>query len=124
MDRPNRSAERCSLYEDLQVSYEGIAGEIAVHVPDLSSRGMFINTSEDFPEGSVLRVCFLLPRTKVYISARAEVRYCLPEEGVGVEFIHLEEDQRAAIEHELTARCCPYETCLHESSGEVSASAQ
>jgi len=106
--------ERYSLYEDLQVCYEGFSDEIDVRVPDLSSRGMFINTRQDLPTGAVLRLSFLLPRTKVYISARAEVRHNLPGEGVGVEFVNLEPDQKESIERELSTPICTDRRCERE----------
>ena len=102
MKKNGRSAERYSLYEDLRIRYEGHAREIAIRAPDLSTRGMFINTAEVFPEGAVLRTSFVLPRTGVRIQTRAEVRYCLPAVGIGIEFIRLDPEQTAAIERELS----------------------
>jgi hypothetical protein len=111
MDSPSRSAERYSLYENLRISYEGFTRDIPVHVPDLSTNGMFINTALCFPEGAVIRVSFLLPRTKTKIDARAEVRYCIPGSGVGLEFVNLEDEKERAIELELSSRLCPYAHC-------------
>lgn len=109
MNRIHRSADRYSLYDNLQICYEGFTNEIPVRVPDLSTLGMFINTSLTFPEGAVLRVKFLLPRTNTQICARGEVRYCLPGVGVGVEFINLEREYVESIERELSARTVPEE---------------
>jgi hypothetical protein len=111
MDSPSRSAARYSLYEDLQVSYEGFSRDIPVHVPNLSTTGMFVNTALSLPEGAILRLNFLLPRTNVHISARAEVRYCLPGAGLGLEFINLEDDKEKAIELELSSPLCTHPRC-------------
>jgi len=104
MSQSNRATQRHSLYENLLVSYEGFAGAVSTRVPDLSTSGMFFHCAEQYPEGAVLRVRFLLPCTNVQIEARAEVRHCVAGVGVGVEFIHLDDEQSAAIEHELSYR--------------------
>jgi len=98
---PNRSFERFNSYRDLQVNYEGYSEEIPVRVPDISTRGMFINTPHQFPQGAVLNVKFILTRSNTEIFARAEVRYNLPGVGVGVEFIDIAPEQQKAIEEEL-----------------------
>jgi hypothetical protein len=46
---PNRQFERFTSYRDLQVNYEGYSEEIPVRVPDIGTRGMFINTPHQFP---------------------------------------------------------------------------
>lgn len=98
---PNRQFERYNNYRDLQVNYEGYSEEIPVRVPDISTRGMFINTPHQFPQGAVLNVKFILTRSNTEITARAEVRYNLPGVGVGVEFIDISPECQKAIEDEL-----------------------
>ena len=98
---PNRQFERFTSYRDLQVNYEGYSEEIPVRVPDISTRGMFINTPHQFPQGAVLNVKFILTRSNTEISARAEVRYNLPGVGVGIEFIDISPEAQKAIEDEL-----------------------
>ena len=98
---PNRQFERFNSYRDLQVNYEGYSEEIPVRVPDISTRGMFINTPHQFPQGAVLNVKFILTRSNTEITARAEVRYNLPGVGVGVEFTEIALEAQAAIEEEL-----------------------
>ena len=97
---PPRQAERYAQYRELSIVYEGANLDLPVRAPDISIHGMFINTAQKFPEGAVLRICFRLSRTKFLISARGEVRYCLPGVGIGVEFIGLPEDAQRAIEQE------------------------
>lgn len=96
-----RAAERYSSLRDLQVSYEGHSDTIVTRLPDISTRGMFINTSKHFPEGAVLSVRFRLARTGVEVQSRCEVRYCLDGVGVGVEFINISSKAVWAIEKEL-----------------------
>jgi hypothetical protein len=95
-----RAAQRVSSLRDLSVTYEGHSEDIALRPPDISARGMFINTTKHFPEGAVLNVQFRLGLSGVQISTRAEVRYCLKGVGVGVEFLNLSPDAVKAIEEE------------------------
>jgi len=96
-----RLARRISSLRELSVTYEGHSEEVALRPPDVSTRGMFINTSRNFPEGAVLNVQFRLGQTGAEIVTRAEVRYCLPGVGVGVEFVDISEEAVRAIEKEI-----------------------
>lgn len=97
-----RAALRFPALRDLTVLYEGSSHPISPRAPDISTRGMFINTNEAFPQGAVLRLSFRLPRSQHLIETRCEVRYCLPGVGVGVEYVDLDESARLAIEDELS----------------------
>lgn len=99
-----RQCERYASYRDLAIIYEGRTEQVPVRVPDISSRGMFINTPKALPEGAVLKVCFRLTRLQTEVSARAEVRYSLPGVGIGIEFIEISPEARRAIEEELGGR--------------------
>lgn len=96
-----RDNSRHSGYKDLSIVFEGSSQAIPVRVPDISTRGMFINTARYFPQGAVLKVGFRLARTNVEILVRAEVRYCLEGVGIGIEFIDISDEQQDAIEAEL-----------------------
>jgi hypothetical protein len=96
-----RSALRVSSLCDLSVSYEGYSENIQTRPPDISTRGMFINTSRSFPEGAVLNVQFRLAKTGAEVRTRCEVRYCLPGVGVGVEFVEISREGVEAIEKEI-----------------------
>lgn len=98
---PARQYNRYSPYRDLQMKYEGRSEDVPLRVPDLSEHGMFINTPREFPEGSVLKLKFMLTRTGYLVTARGEVRYCLPGIGIGVEFFEISEESREAISEEL-----------------------
>ena len=96
----NREVTRRQLLDDLSIVYEGSSEEIQVHLPDLSTRGMFIPTRRLFPVGSILKVQFRLPRSNFQVRTRAEVRH-LTESGIGVEFVELSPDALQAIEAEI-----------------------
>jgi PilZ domain len=96
-----RTAARISTLRELSVTYEGYSEEVALRPPDISRRGMFINTSRDFPEGAILHVHFRLGQTGAAVNARAEVRYCLAGVGVGIEFVEIPGEALAAIDREI-----------------------
>src|SRR5689334_22812134 len=88
---------RHSCCADLQVVYEGFGRHVEVRAPDISPQGMFINTPQAFPQGTVLKIRFRLGHSGRLIQARSEVRYCLPGVGVGVEFVDITDEMRNAI---------------------------
>ncbi|OFV90929.1 MAG: hypothetical protein A3G76_13170 [Acidobacteria bacterium RIFCSPLOWO2_12_FULL_65_11] len=100
---PARVSERYAAYRDLAISYEGFSDTILVRAPDISVSGMFINTAKIFPEGAVVKVRFNLSRTMHQVHARAEVRYCLPGVGIGIEFVEISDADRMAIQDELAS---------------------
>ena len=99
--RINRQSERYWPLRELSLTYEGHSENIPVRPPDLSSRGMFINTASHFPEGAVLNLRFRLARSDFVVSTRCEVRYCLPGVGIGVEFVQIPPEAVRAIEREI-----------------------
>jgi hypothetical protein len=99
--RPLRAGVRFSHLRELSLVYEGHGEVISIRPPDISTQGMFINTSTQFPEGSVLKLRFRLTRSAVEILARGEVRYCLPGVGIGVEFVQMAPEFVRAIEREV-----------------------
>lgn len=96
-----RSSPRVHSLREIAIAYEGQDEQIVVKPPNLSKRGMFINTSRSFPEGAVLNLKFSLVLTGAEIQTRSEVRYCQPGVGVGVEFIGLAEEATKMIEREI-----------------------
>lgn len=96
-----RSSPRVQALREIAIAYEGQDEQIVVKPPNLSKRGMFINTSRSFPEGAVLNLRFSLVLTGAEIQTRSEVRYCQPGVGVGVEFIGLPAEATKMIEREI-----------------------
>jgi hypothetical protein len=97
----SRGLARHPHLRELSMTYEGHNESVSIHPPDISAKGMFINTATRFPEGSVLKLRFRLARTGVEIATRCEVRYCLPGVGVGVEFLDLPPECASVIEKEI-----------------------
>jgi hypothetical protein len=89
------------LYHDLKIVYDGMTDVVDRRSPDLSTSGMIVNTAHPYPTGVQIRLRFDLLRTKVFVQAMGDVRYCLPGIGIGVLFVNLPESTRAAIEKEL-----------------------
>lgn len=98
---PSREAERFATYRGLNLIYEGRSERMEVRAPDISPKGMFIHIPTQFPEGAVIKVEFWLSRSGHHIKARAEVRYCLPGVGIGVEFVDITDEDRVLIENEI-----------------------
>ena len=96
-----RSSPRVYSLREITISYEGQNEEILVRPPNLSKRGLFINTSRMFPEGAVLNLRFALVLTGAEIHTRCEVRYCQQGVGIGVEFIGLPPESSKMIEREI-----------------------
>jgi len=92
---------------NLCVTYEGSTEDITLRSPDISAKGMFINTPDHLPEGAVLRVSFQLPRSNFRVVARCEVRYCLPGVGIGVEFFEISPEAQRAIQDEIETNELP-----------------
>lgn len=96
-----RSSPRVHTISGIVLNYEGQSDLTYVRSPDVSTRGMFVSTTRRFPEGAILNVKFRLALTGASISARGEVRYCLPGVGIGLEFTALDPESRQRIEREV-----------------------
>jgi hypothetical protein len=96
-----RLALRIHSIRQIAVQYEGTEERIISRVPDVSTTGMFINTSRQYAEGAVLNLSFCLALSGLEVHARGEVRYSLPGVGVGVQFIDISENASHSIEREI-----------------------
>jgi len=96
-----RNSPRVHSLGGISLNYEGHSEEVAARPPDVSARGMFINTARNFPEGAVLNLKFLLSLSGAEIQTRCEVRYCLKGVGIGVEFVGISPDAVEEIEREI-----------------------
>jgi len=97
----SRKDARYPQLSELSMTYEGYSEDIVLRAPDLSPHGMFVNTSREFAEGSVLKLRFRLSRSGVLVQTRCEVRFCLKGVGVGVEFVGITPEFVHAIEDEI-----------------------
>jgi hypothetical protein len=96
-----RFSNRVHSLREISISYEGGTQVVSIRPPDVSTRGMFVNTSEKFLEGAVLNLRFRLDLSGAEVQARGEVRYCIPSVGVGIEFIAMSQKGIRAIEKEI-----------------------
>jgi hypothetical protein len=96
-----RLALRIHSIRQIAVQYEGTEERIISRVPDVSTTGMFINTSRQYAEGAVLNLSFCLALSGLEVQARGEVRYSLPGVGVGVQFVDIAENAIHSIEREI-----------------------
>src|ERR1700741_5166615 len=97
----HRADARVQSLRRISLNYEGHSEQVEARPPDLSARGMFINTARNFPEGAVLNLKFLLSLSGVEIRTRCKVRYCLKGVGIGVEFVGISPDAVEEIEREI-----------------------
>lgn len=101
LDRRARCYPRMQSVSELSLNYEGETEVIHVRPPDISTGGIFVNTTRELPEGAVVTVRCKLAHSGIQVSARGEVRYCLKGVGVGVEFVGISSDSVRAIEREI-----------------------
>ena len=99
----HRDVERHVMFCRMASIYEGKADGVPVHPPDLSTRGMFINTLDQLLVGSVLQLQFRLALTGIQVAVEAEVRHIVEGVGVGVEFVNLSVGAERSIEREIQA---------------------
>jgi hypothetical protein len=81
-----------------EVNVEGFGGELAKasRICDLSVSGAFIEAFTVAPEGTRLHLEFAIGESRV--QGTAEVRYSVPQIGMGVRFLDLGDEERKAIE--------------------------
>jgi hypothetical protein len=96
-----RNDPRLAQLREIHMTYEGAENRISLHPPDISTRGMFVNTAVHFQEGAVVNLRFRLSRSNVVVQTRGEVRYCLAGIGIGVQFIDMRPEAIRAIEKEV-----------------------
>ena len=96
-----RLAPRISSMRDLSVTYEGHSEDVALRPPDISTRGMFINTNRNFPGGRRSQ-CAVLSRAlgRCDQHARGGSVLFAGRRG-GVEFVDISADAVQAIEKEI-----------------------
>jgi hypothetical protein len=66
-----RLEPRISSLRELSATYDGRNEDVALRPPDVSTRGIFIDTTRNFPEGAVLKVRFRLGLSREEIRCRA-----------------------------------------------------
>src|SRR5215471_8529496 len=80
-----------------EVDCEGLGvGRLATRINDLSTTGAFIDSMTCYAPGTTLRLRFQV--NDILITTTAEVRYTVPQTGMGVMFISLTIQEKAALE--------------------------
>ena len=79
-----------------QIQYEG--GTFLGLSRNISLGGIFVETSESRPIGSMLELRFHLDDGDPIIAARGEVAYVVPKRGIGVRFIDILKGEQDRIE--------------------------
>ena len=104
--RDRRDAKRVSYICEIECEAESeVAGStrITTRLCDLSLSGAFIDSTTSFAPGTVLILTFQAAEVKI----SAEVRYEMPEGGMGVRFVGLTLDQTAALERLIEGERLP-----------------
>ena len=94
MSKERRNAKRISYL--CEVEWEGNGRRVNTRVNDLSRTGAFIDSMTCFAVGSTLKIKFRI--RDVDIETIAEVRYAMPQVGMGVRFLNLTPEHIAALE--------------------------
>jgi hypothetical protein len=101
MEREKRTAKRISYICEVECIGEDIPC-LKTRLNDMSTSGVFIDSMICFAVGSVLRLKFSI--NDVLIETTGEVRYCMPQIGMGVRFIDLSAEHREIIESLVEGR--------------------
>ncbi len=101
-DSGKRGALRVSYHCEVEC-YGTATSPLSPRISDLSVTGAFIDSMTELPVGARVNLKFTLPTGAIAVAA--EVVHSMPHFGMGVRFLDLSEEQRAAIErivHEPT----------------------
>ena len=90
-----RQSKRITYICEVECETDG-AHRITTRVNDISLTGMFIDSMTSFAVGRVLKLKFRVKDR--LIETMGEVRYSMPQVGMGVRFINLNAEQRALLE--------------------------
>ena len=103
-DEPGREErrhyDRSRLIVD--VFFDGSDATAVASTKDISVGGLYMNTQQELPEGSLLTL--RLPFAEGDVVVNAEVVYSNPGRGVGARFHGLSERSRAIIERALAGQ--------------------
>lgn len=90
-----RHSKRITYICEVECETDG-AHRITTRINDISLTGMFIDSMTSFAVGRVLKLKFRVKDR--LIEAMGEVRYSMPQVGMGVRFINLNAEQTAVLE--------------------------
>lgn len=90
-----RESKRISYVCEVECEGAGL-NNLATRINDLSTTGAFIDSMTCYAPGTHLKLRFRIH--DAWIETPAEVRYTMPQMGMGVRFLGLEPDSLAALE--------------------------
>jgi hypothetical protein len=90
-----RESKRISYLCEVECEGLGV-GRLATRINDLSITGAFIDSMTCYSPGSTLRLRFHL--NNIPVATIAEVRYTIPQTGMGVRFLSLDPRAQEALE--------------------------
>jgi hypothetical protein len=94
--KERREAKRVSYICEVECQGIGI-NRLATRITDLSTTGAFIDSMTCFTQGTILKIKF---RVKgIPIETDCEVRYSMPQMGMGVRFLNLKPEHLSVIDH-------------------------
>lgn len=93
--KERRVAKRISYICEVECDASGVS-RIATRINDLSMTGAFIDSMTCFATGTILNLRFHIKNIR--IETTAEVRYSMPQMGMGVHFLDLKPEHKAALE--------------------------
>jgi uncharacterized protein DUF4388/PilZ domain-containing protein len=93
--KERRVAKRISYICEVECDASGVS-RIATRINDLSMTGAFIDSMTCFATGTILNLRFHVKNIR--IETTAEVRYSMPQMGMGVHFLDLKPEHKAALE--------------------------
>src|SRR5258708_39293142 len=93
--KERRVAKRISYICEVACDASGV-GRLATRINDLSLTGAFIDSMTCFAPGTIVNLRFHVKNIR--IETTAEVRYSMPQMGMGVHFLDLKPEHMAALE--------------------------
>jgi hypothetical protein len=94
--KERREAKRISYICEVECEGEGVS-RLRTRLNDISMTGAFIDSMTTFAPGTSLRLKFKVK--DIPIVADAEIRYSMPQMGMGVRFTNITPEHLAVLEH-------------------------
>lgn len=103
-DKDRRAAKRITHICEVECEGAGVT-RLNTRVNDLSVTGVFIDSMTCFPVGSILKLRFRV--RNVMIETEGEVRYSMPQVGMGVRFLNLKPEYISVLESLIEGKPMP-----------------
>ncbi|MCI0490736.1 MAG: DUF4388 domain-containing protein [Blastocatellia bacterium] len=104
ISKDRRSAKRIPYICEVQCEGSGLA-RLSTRINDLSAEGIFIDSMTCYGVGTILKLRFYV--RDVLIEVTGEVRYGMPQIGMGIHFLDLKPEDRTTIESFIEGKPMP-----------------